>query len=122
MGQHPCKRTAVLARAGPAPMENCRCCFGPNYEFPEGFDGKTSALVSYGMAVDCKVTLDFSYEFGKRYQWQVDKGKSVTLLGLTITDVQMGELSEAGLAKEFDITGEKLETVNATDANATGPS
>jgi len=71
---------------------------------------------------DCKVTLDFTYEFRKRYQWQVDQGKSVTLLGLTITDAQMGELSEAGLAKEFDITGEKSETVNATDPNATGPS
>ena len=66
---------------------------------------------------NCKVTLDFKYEFRKRYQWQVDQGKSVTLLGITITDAQMGELSEAGLAKEFNITGEKSQTVNASDGN-----
>jgi hypothetical protein len=60
---------------------------------------------------DCKVTLEFTYEFRKRYQFQVDQDKYVSILGLKITDAQMGELQEAGLAKDFDISGSADRTV-----------
>jgi len=60
---------------------------------------------------NCTPTLDFKFEFRKRYQWQVNLGKYTTipipLIHPKITDEQMGEFNEAGMAKEFDIIGEK---------------
>jgi hypothetical protein len=47
--------------------------------------------------------VDFEYRFFDRYNW--DKGKSVTLAGITITDQFMGEFHRQGLAKEFNCFG-----------------
>jgi hypothetical protein len=47
--------------------------------------------------------LNFEYKFCDRYNW--DRGKQVTILGVTITDVGMGEFHREGLAREFDMTG-----------------
>lgn len=47
--------------------------------------------------------LDFEYKFYDRYNW--DKGKSVTIAGVTITDQFMGEFHRQGLAQEFDCVG-----------------
>ena len=47
--------------------------------------------------------LDFEYKFRDRYNW--DKGKQVTILGITVTDECMGRLHRAGVAKEFDMFG-----------------
>lgn len=54
--------------------------------------------------------LDFELKFYDRYNW--DGGKSVTLLGVTITDETMGELHRQGLAKEFDCTGSVKQSVS----------
>lgn len=47
--------------------------------------------------------LDFQYSFFDRYNW--DKGKSVEIGGITITDQFMGEFHRQGLAQEFDCVG-----------------
>ena len=56
-----------------------------------------------GKAKVCKdaYTLEFEYKFADRYNW--DKGKSVNILGVTVTDEFMGEFHREGLAKEFDM-------------------
>ncbi len=38
-----------------------------------------------------------------RYDW--DKGKSVTIRGIKVTDEQLGRLHRVGLAREFDVNG-----------------
>lgn len=47
--------------------------------------------------------LDFEYKFFDRYNW--DKGKFVTIAGITVTDKFMGEFHRQGLAQEFDCVG-----------------
>jgi len=47
--------------------------------------------------------LNFEYKLYDRYNW--DKGKNVTILGVTITDEFMGEFHRQGLAREFDCVG-----------------
>ena len=47
--------------------------------------------------------LDFQYSFYDRYNW--DKGKSVEIAGIIITDQFMGEFHRQGLAQEFDCIG-----------------
>jgi hypothetical protein len=67
-----------------------------------------------GTVIVCKgsVRLEFLYNFEKRYQWQVNRNKSVSLFGvLSVTDKDVGELSEAGYAKEYDIKSYKAENV-----------
>jgi peptidoglycan hydrolase-like protein with peptidoglycan-binding domain len=49
-------------------------------------------------------SLDFTYKVQDRYNW--DNGKSVTLLGIKITDYFMGEFHRQGIAREFDCKGE----------------
>ncbi|MCC7342932.1 MAG: peptidoglycan-binding protein [Bryobacterales bacterium] len=48
-------------------------------------------------------TLQFEYKFFDRYNW--DKGKAVTIAGITITDAFMGEFHKQGLAREYDEIG-----------------
>ncbi len=47
--------------------------------------------------------LDFEYKFYDRYNW--DKGKSVTILGITVTDAFMAEFHRQGMAQHFDCVG-----------------
>ena len=51
----------------------------------------------------------FEYKFYDRYNW--DKGKSVEIFGIKITDKFMAEFHRQGLAKEFDMFGSMKETV-----------
>jgi len=64
-----------------------------------------------GTAVVCedKYTLEFEYKFYDRYNWDV--GKSVTFLGVTITDEFMGDFHRQGIAKEFDMFGKIKKTL-----------
>jgi len=75
--------------------------------------GKGTASVSQVNGVARAYSLLFRYKFYDRYNW--DGGKSVTILGVTITDHQMGEFHRQGVAKEFDCRGsiEKLITWGA---------
>ena len=57
------------------------------------------------------VVLNFTYTLVKRYQWEMGLDKSVSILGVEITDDTMGEFSEAGLAKEFNIKATKSAVV-----------
>lgn len=50
-----------------------------------------------------ELELDFEYKFFDRYNW--DKGKSVTIFTITVTDEFMGEFHRQGLAQEFDCVG-----------------
>lgn len=54
-------------------------------------------------------TLLFEYKFYDRYNW--DKGKSVTILGITVTDAFMGEFHRQGLAREFDMRASVKRTI-----------
>ncbi len=47
--------------------------------------------------------LAFQYKFFDRYNW--DKGKAVTIAGITVTDAFMGEFHKQGLAREYDEIG-----------------
>lgn len=64
--------------------------------------GKGKAIVRNGSA-GREYELQFEYKFFDRYNW--DTGKSVTLVGITITDRFMGEFHRQGLAQEFDMVG-----------------
>ena len=66
--------------------------------------GKGKANVNCG-----EMTLKFEYKFFDRYNW--DKGKSVTILGVTVTDSFMAEFHRQGFAKEFDMRGTLKRTV-----------
>lgn len=50
-----------------------------------------------------KYVLNYSYNFRDRYNW--DKGKSVTIVGIEITDQFMGSFHRQGLAKEYNLFG-----------------
>lgn len=64
--------------------------------------GKGKATVRNGAAGrECE--LDFEYHFYDRYNW--DKGKSVKIGGIEITDSFMGEFHRQGLAREYDEVG-----------------
>lgn len=56
--------------------------------------------------------LQFEYKFFDRYNW--DGGKSVTILGITITDREMGEFHRQGMAREFDCVGSITRSINWT--------
>lgn len=64
--------------------------------------GKGTATVRQG-AGGREYALDFEYCFYDRYNW--DKGKSVTIFDITITDEFMGEFHRQRIAKEFDCVG-----------------
>jgi peptidoglycan hydrolase-like protein with peptidoglycan-binding domain len=64
--------------------------------------GKGVAHVAQG-ASGREYKLEFEYKFYDRYNW--DKGKSVTIAGITITDEFMGEFHRQGIAQEFDCHG-----------------
>ena len=50
--------------------------------------------------------LAFTYRLCDRYNW--DTGKSVKILGVTVTDTFMGEFHREGLAREYDYYGTAL--------------
>ena len=60
-----------------------------------------SVVSKGGTARDIK--MDFEYRFFDRYNW--DAGKSVTIAGIKVTDVFMGEFHRQGIAREFDCVG-----------------
>lgn len=64
--------------------------------------GKGVATVKKG-AAGREYDLQFEYHFFDRYNW--DKGKSVTIGPVTITDEFMAEFHRQGLAKEFNMKG-----------------
>jgi RHS repeat-associated protein len=87
-----------------------------------GYNGKSESKNWYyavggysawgkGNATVCKdeYTLEFQYKFYDRYNW--DTGKSVTILGQTVTDAFMGEFHRQGLAREFDMRGAVKKTI-----------
>ena len=65
--------------------------------------GKGDATVTVDAAGQRSYTLSFEYRFYDRYNW--DGGKSVTILGITVTDAFMAEFHKQGLAQEFDCFG-----------------
>jgi len=64
--------------------------------------GKGDVVIQAG-ATGREYEMDFEYKVFDRYNW--DKGKQVTILGITVTDVFMGEFHRQGLAREFDCSG-----------------
>ena len=64
--------------------------------------GKGTATVKDGPA-GREHELEFEYRFYDRYNW--DRGKSVTIFGITVSDEFMGEFHRQGLAREFDCLG-----------------
>ena len=64
--------------------------------------GRGQAIVKDG-AGGRSYDVKFEYRFYDRYNW--DKGKSVTIAGIQITDEFMGEFHRQGLAREFDCKG-----------------
>ncbi|MFP4143897.1 MAG: hypothetical protein ACLFV3_02025 [Phycisphaeraceae bacterium] len=71
--------------------------------------GKGQATVKCLANGEKEYTLDFTYEFLDKYNW--DKEKSVSIFGLTVTDEFMGDFHRMGLAKEFVMNGSVTETV-----------
>lgn len=64
--------------------------------------GKGEATVTAG-AKGKEFVLDFEYKFFDRYNW--DKGKSVKIFRIKVTDEFMAEFHREGLAQEFDCFG-----------------
>jgi peptidoglycan hydrolase-like protein with peptidoglycan-binding domain len=60
-----------------------------------------ATVVGVGRGRDC--TLALEYRFYDRYNW--DKGKSVTIGGIKVSDDAMGEFHREGMAREFDEIG-----------------
>jgi len=69
--------------------------------------GVGRAMVRNGQAGK-EFELLFEYKFFDRYNW--DKGKSVTIGGIEITDKFMGEFHRQGLAREYDMIGSLTRT------------
>jgi RHS repeat-associated protein len=61
---------------------------------------------------DKDFTLEYEYKVFDRYNW--DKGKSVTILGVRVTDEFMGAFHRMGIAREFDMRGSVKKTVKWT--------
>ncbi|MGI6124240.1 MAG: hypothetical protein ACOYIG_08660 [Acetivibrionales bacterium] len=57
----------------------------------------------------CKYKMEFSLRFGDRYNW--DAGKSVTIFGKKVPDINLGRLHQVGIAQEFDMVGDVTYTV-----------
>jgi hypothetical protein len=64
--------------------------------------GSGRATVRNG-ATGKEYEVQFEYKFYDRYNW--DKGKSVSIAGIEISDKFMGEFHRQGLAREFDMNG-----------------
>lgn len=64
--------------------------------------GRGEATISDGK-IGRHYEIDFEYCVYDRYNW--DGGKSVTIMGTTVTDDFMGEFHRQGLAREFDCHG-----------------
>lgn len=87
--------------------------------------GGYSAWGSGKVEVKCDTSGQYTYEmilrydFRDRYNW--DKGKSVSILGITITDAFMAKFHRQGLAREFDMTGTVVETIRWTKGDSKEP-
>jgi len=57
----------------------------------------------------CKYRLDFTFHFDDKYNW--DTGKGVSIFGIWVPDVSLGQLHRVGIAQEFDMVGETSKTV-----------
>ena len=53
--------------------------------------------------------IKYEFKFEDRYNW--DAGKSVNILGVTITDDFMGKFQRQGLAREFNMIGSVKQTI-----------
>ena len=53
------------------------------------------------------IEISLTWSFFDRYNW--DGGKAVTIAGVTVNDEVLGRLHAVGLAREFDIKGERTE-------------
>lgn len=83
--------------------------------------GKGTATVTLNASGQRSYKLDFEYKIFDRYNW--DKGKSVELFGVTITDQFMADFHKQGLAQEFNMNGSFKEMVTwgaPTNAHPTG--
>jgi hypothetical protein len=60
--------------------------------------------------------VEFEYKFYDRYNW--DRGKAVTILGVTVTDQFMGTFHRMGLAQQFDMRGSVKKTVKWKNGEA----
>lgn len=52
---------------------------------------------------EANLRIQFRMHMKDRYNW--DSGKAIDILGLTVTDAQLGHLHRVGLAREFDLSG-----------------
>lgn len=50
-----------------------------------------------------KYTMDFSFNFSDRYNWDADK--AVELNNKIVPDVELGRLHQVGIAKEYNMKG-----------------
>jgi hypothetical protein len=71
--------------------------------------GKGNATIALNVSGEKSYKLDFEYKFFDRYNW--DRGLSVELFGIRVTDELMGEFHRQGLAQEFNMYGSYKETV-----------
>jgi len=71
--------------------------------------GKGKVEITCGENGKKKYELTFTYKFWDRYNW--DKGKSVTIGPIRITDDFMGAFHRQGMAKEFTMKGSVTKTV-----------
>jgi hypothetical protein len=63
------------------------------------------------------VTMRFTMHMRDNYNW--DQGKSVSILGVNVSDEQLGRLHRVGLAREFAVSGQSsARVVDWTEAGA----
>jgi hypothetical protein len=60
-------------------------------------------------------SFDYEYKVGDRYNW--DMGKQVEIFGITITDKFMGEFHRQGMAKEFNMNGSIITSIEWDSLN-----
>jgi hypothetical protein len=68
-----------------------------------GVQVATTGLVTVVPGEPPTFEIEYQTHVYDRYNW--DGGKQVDIMGVTVTDQQMGELHTAGLAKEYDASG-----------------
>lgn len=86
---------------GPDDSENWFYATG-NYQYAT--DGTVTVYPPTDDNSEWTYTYDYRVHMADRYNW--DGNKSTNILGMNITDAELQELHRAGIAQEYDLTGE----------------
>lgn len=86
---------------GPDDSENWFYATG-NYQYAT--DGTVTVYPPTDDNSEWTYTYDYRVHMADRYNW--DGNKSTDILGMNITDAELQELHRAGIAQEYDLTGE----------------